>query len=208
MYWYEEDIAELEKRKSTYSYQPRMACYGSSSIRLWDNLDHLLQCYHPVNLGFGGSTLEACVFYFDRVFMHLQPEAMLVYAGDNDLGDGRTVEQVFASWKLLVAKIEKRFGNIPVSFISIKPSIARSHLAQSIVQTNSLIRQHIAGKGNPYTYVDIHDAMLDENKMPCPEYFVEDGLHLSEKGYAVWEDILRSYIAENKMLMPEKTVPC
>ena len=62
--------------------------YGSSSIRLWITL---AEDFDPrvLNLGFGGSTLEACDYFFSRLVMPVSPRSLLLYAGDNDLGDGR-----------------------------------------------------------------------------------------------------------------------
>ncbi len=208
MYWYEDDVAELERRRAGYTYEPRLACYGSSSIRLWENLHNFFDGYEPINLGFGGSTLEACVFYFDSIFMDLQPEAMLIYAGDNDLGDGKTPEQVLGFWHELSGLMQKRYGNIPVSYISIKPSIARLHLQHKIETTNNLIANHISTVGKHYGFINTYNAMLDNDLHPKPLLYVEDGLHLSQSGYELWEEIVAAYIVANPGQMPEKKLPC
>jgi lysophospholipase L1-like esterase len=36
--------------------------------------------------------------------------------------------------------------------------------------------------------------MIDTHGTPREELFVEDGLHLSEKGYRVWSDALKPYL--------------
>ena len=46
------------------------------------------------NQAFGGSTLEACAWFFERLVVPCYPRALVCYAGDNDLGDGRTPDQV------------------------------------------------------------------------------------------------------------------
>jgi hypothetical protein len=35
MYWYEEDIKQLEKVSLNKEYEPETIFYGSSSIRMW-----------------------------------------------------------------------------------------------------------------------------------------------------------------------------
>jgi len=37
--------------------------------------------------------------------------------------------------------------------------------------------------------------MLDSAGKPKPELFAPDGLHLSEKGYALWRDIVFNFIS-------------
>jgi len=51
--------------------------------------------YMPINLGFGGSTLAACAWFFDPIVAPvIHPQTLILYAGDNDLGDGRHPEEV------------------------------------------------------------------------------------------------------------------
>ncbi len=38
----------------------------------------------------------ACDYFFDRLVVPVHPRSLLLYAGDNDLGDGRSVEEVLA----------------------------------------------------------------------------------------------------------------
>jgi hypothetical protein len=95
MTWYHEDIKRLEKERAELTYDPKLIFYGSSSITLWDTLYADFKEYKPVNLGFGGSTLAACVWFFEQVVAPYNPEAIILYAGDNDLGDGRHAEEVF-----------------------------------------------------------------------------------------------------------------
>lgn len=74
-----------------------IAFYGSSSIRLWATLASDFPGLSVVNLGFGGATLAACVYFFERLVLPCSPASLVLYAGDNDLGDGRRPEDVAGS---------------------------------------------------------------------------------------------------------------
>src|SRR5205814_7072269 len=64
---------------------------GSSSIRLWDGLETDFAALPVViNRGFGGSKLSDCVHYLDRLVIRYRTRLVLVYAGHNDLAEGRT----------------------------------------------------------------------------------------------------------------------
>lgn len=191
MFWYKEEIEALHNKKSELVYEPRTIFYGSSSVRLWNDLDDHFHMYHPINLGFGGSTLAACTWYFEEIFNNHQPKAIIIYAGDNDLADGRHPEEVILFLQKLLDKIRKKYGNIPVSYISIKPSIARWNLKQSIHFTNKLA-QELEKKDNNFHFVNIYDAMLKEDGTPNPIYLEQDGLHLSKEGYQLWNEILKN----------------
>jgi len=64
MIWYEDEVKSLENKILTLSDGAETLFYGSSSIRLWPNLQGDFPAIKAVNLGFGGSTLAACVWFF------------------------------------------------------------------------------------------------------------------------------------------------
>jgi len=39
-------------------------------------------------------------------------------------------------------------------------------------------------------YVDVFTPMLDAAGAPKQELFLEDGLHMNAKGYAIWRDLI------------------
>jgi lysophospholipase L1-like esterase len=195
MIWYEDEIKHLERSLGHLKYRPGIAFYGSSSIRLWNTLYDDFMPYKPVNLGFGGSTLAACVWFFERMFKHIHPTSIIIYAGDNDLGDGRHPEEVLIFFQQLVASIKKRYDNIPCYYISIKPSHSRWNLIESIKYTNYLIENEIVRMNDNWIYINIFGRMLDKTGYPKREYFEADELHLSQQGYDLWKQIVLARIS-------------
>lgn len=189
MFWYDDELQRLGQIKAHAKESPKMVFYGSSSIRLWSNLYNIYKDFSPINLGFGGSTLAACSWYFDKIFSNIDAKAIVIYAGDNDISDGRHPEEIVLFFMSLLLQIRQKYGGIPVSFISIKPSVTRWNLAGSIHYANLKIKEYIETVENCY-YIDIYDAMLNETCAPNTAYFYEDGLHINDAGYKVWETIL------------------
>ena len=194
MYWYEDEVKRLEKDSLNINYKAATIFYGSSSMRLWTTLYDDFKDLNPVNLGFGGSTLAACVWFFDRIMRNYLPERMVVYAGDNDIGDGRHPEEVFIFFQQLVTEVNKRFGTIPCYFISLKPSLSRWNIVDQFKYTNNLIENEIIKNDNNWRFINIFKGMLDSAGKPKKEYFTADGLHLSEAGYRLWKEIVIKYI--------------
>lgn len=193
MYWYEDEVKRLETDRLEIGYDPEVIFYGSSSIRLWSNLQNDFPENRIVNFGFGGSTLAACVWFFERIMADYQPKALVIYAGDNDLGDGRHPEEVFIFFQQLIINSRILFGNIPCYFISLKPSIARWNIIDQFVYTNKLIENEISKHEN-WQFVDIFKRMLTPAGLPQPDLYMEDGLHLSPKGYQLWKEIVNSFL--------------
>jgi lysophospholipase L1-like esterase len=162
---------------------------GSSSIRLWTDLEKRYRSYAAINRGFGGSTLADCVRHMDRLVLPHKPRLVIIYAGDNDLAGGRSPEQVLLDFVELTARIQERLPKTQIVFVSIKPSPARVDLLDRIREANTRIRNYVATK--PYLqYIDVFTPMLDAQGKPRGELFGRDSLHLNEEGYALWHALI------------------
>ena len=167
---------------------------GSSSIRLWDGLESQF-ADAPVVLkrGFGGSRLSDCVRHLDKLVIGYKPRLVLVYAGDNDLAEGSTPEQVLERVKLFSSGVHASLPGTRVAFISIKPSPARIALIGKVRAANQLVKEY-AAKDSGVDYIDVYTPMLGQNGLPRPELFREDSLHLSSAGYALWRSVIRPFV--------------
>ena len=190
MEWYEEEVHEIEQRRQKDPPPAGMvAFYGSSSMRLWENLEEDFGSYGVLNLAFGGSTMAACAWFFEQLVVPCHPRAIICYAGDNDLGDGRSPEEVLASFQELLVKVDAHFPTIPFTILSIKASPSRWHLVDKIRYTNELMYREIEGRDNGH-FIDVFSAMLGSDGRPDDSLFLEDGLHVSRQGYMVWKRLL------------------
>lgn len=196
MFWFENDIRALENLAEREDSKGKHIFYGSSSIRLWDSLVTDFPMAKTLNLGFAGFTLAACAWYFHRMVLPFQPKSIVVYGGDNDLGEERHPEEVFLFFQQLVTLVRKNIGNIPVAFIAIKPSRVRWNINDRIIYTNEIIKKEIEKENEGLFFIDIFQKMLNEHNYPETEYYLENGLHLSRKGYEVWRDEILKYEKE------------
>lgn len=163
---------------------------GSSSIRLWADLEQRFKTHAALNRGFGGSTLADCLRHLDRLVLPHKPRVVVIYAGDNDLAAGRTPQQVFDDFVSLTARIHERLPKTEVAFVSIKPSPARADLLDRIRDTNTRVRDHVARNPDYLSYVDVFSPMLNKEGRPRAELFGQDALHLNADGYALWSSLI------------------
>jgi len=187
---YESAIAAFELRdKKTPPGENLLLFVGSSSIRKWD-LEKFWPGYHVLNNGFGGSTLADSIFFFDRRMAPYRARAIVLYAGDNDIARGLDAEGVLRDFKKLTDLIEKNTPGVPVIFIAIKPSIARWKLWPEMKSANDKIAAYCQEKKNLY-FADIAAPMLKNGKgKPDPGIFLSDGLHLNDRGYQLWKQVI------------------
>jgi lysophospholipase L1-like esterase len=167
---------------------------GSSSIRLWDALETDFGALPVViKRGFGGSTLSDCVHYLDRLVVRYRPRTVLVYAGDNDLAEGRTAADVLRQFDAFVHGVHKALPATRIAFISIKPSPARASLLPEIRRANALVKQFAAAHSG-VDYIDVYTPMLAADGRPRAELFRRDALHLNATGYALWKSVISRYV--------------
>ena len=166
---------------------------GSSSIRLWKDLAEAFPSTMVINRGFGGSEIADSTYYVDRIVTPYQPRMILLYAGDNDIANGKTPHRVLEDYQEFVARVRRKLPTARIAFISIKPSPARWHLINDIRSANEMIRRYAAHEKN-LIYIDVFTPMLSSDGKPRQELFVEDGLHLNKEGYRLWRSVIAPHI--------------
>jgi len=167
---------------------------GSSSINYWHSLAEDFPGVPVINRGFGSSAIEDSTYYADRIVAPYRPSLIVMYAGDNDISEGHSAQQVADDFKAFVARVRKDSPAVPVVYISIKPSVARWSLWPAMREANGLIRDWAATQRG-VRFVDIAPPMLDAEGKPRAELFRDDGLHMKPAGYALWIQALRPVLA-------------
>jgi len=159
---------------------------GSSTIRMWSTLrQDFPERAGVLNRGFGGSTLADIALLADVLVVRYRPAQVLLYAGDNDLAEGRSPAQVAADFATFVRAVRNAMPDVRIDFISIKPSPLREALTPKMREANALIEAQT--KTLPNTgYIDIFTPMLDAAGRPRGELFLDDRLHMNEAGYRLW----------------------
>jgi lysophospholipase L1-like esterase len=187
---FEADIQAFEAADRAHPPSPGgVVLVGSSSIKNWTDVGTDFPGVPPLNRGFGGSTMADVVYYMGRIVTPYHPRLVVLYAGDNDMVEGRMPERVLADYRAFVARLRRALPATRLVFISIKPSPARRAFIDRMRETNRLIRALIA-RDNLQTYVDVFAPMLDSTGQPRPELFQADSLHLTRAGYLLWRSLL------------------
>ncbi len=175
---------------------------GSSSIRLWDGLETAFgPAARIIKRGFGGSRLSDCASLASALITPYKPRLVVVYAGDNDLAEGASPQDVLASFDLLVKQVRETLPDTRIAYVSIKPSPSRQALMPQIREANALIKQRVDAIDN-LDYIDIFSVMLDAQGNVRPELFREDSLHLNATGYALWRSVITGHLPEAAQALP------
>lgn len=193
---WEPDIQAFEREDAVVRRRPGSIVFvGSSSIRLWRSLDTDFPGVAIINRGFGGSRVYDSLHYADRIVTPYQPRAVVFYAGDNDLHEGRTPAQVREDFVAFVERVRADAPQARIGFISIKPSPSRASLLPQVREANALVRAY-AQRAKGVDYLDVYTPMLQASGAPRPELFLEDALHMNRSGYDIWVDVVGTWLGK------------
>jgi lysophospholipase L1-like esterase len=195
---WEKSIARLEAADKKKMPAPGGILFiGSSSIRMWKTLEQDFAGFSVINRGFGGSQIADSTHFAGRILHPYKPRQIVLYAGDNDVAAGKSPETVFAHFQKFVKAVHAKLPKARISFIAIKPSLARWKLSKKMAKANALVRDDCA-KDKRLDYIDIWQPMLGDDSKPKPDLFVRDGLHINAKGYALWTSLVKPYLAKRE----------
>jgi lysophospholipase L1-like esterase len=156
----------------------------------WDTLNEDMAPMPVLNRGFGGSVITHVTHFADRIVLPYDPSAIVLYAGDNDIGFGSSADCTLRDFEAFVAHIRAAAPDTPIYYISIKPSPARWALWEEMTRANQLIEARTETRPALH-FIDVSEAMLAEEGQPIEELFLADGLHMTAAGYEIWTSIVR-----------------
>jgi lysophospholipase L1-like esterase len=179
-----------------------MLFFGDSDIARWD----AEQCFpeiETVKCGVSGSLLSDAADFASYATHLFQPAFVVLVAGENDLCEDQSPEDVLKDLHRCVVALTNRDQELHVFYISAKLEPVTLELREVYKEYNQLAKTYCdATEG--VTFIDCYSAMLlsargrvdgaaveiDETPEPEPVLFADDGLHLSAEGYRTLRQLL------------------
>ena len=112
--------------------------------------------------------------------------------GGNDLNLSLSPKEIIFKIKRFIEKINERYPNTKIGYITIKPSIERKKKLADIRQINNGMKQ-FTNDHNNLIYIDIYNKLLDRGKVTS-KFLLQDGLHLNKKGYKILTNAVKEKI--------------
>lgn len=139
------------------------------------------------NRGISGDVTEGVLNRLREV-KYVKPKAVFLLIGINDIFNLATTPQYVAGNILAIAKaLRKALPHTKLYVQTILPTTTIS-IREKIQRTNTLLRKKARRK--LYKLLDTHALFADETDLMKKEY-TKDGVHLNEKGYAIWVEFLK-----------------
>lgn len=195
---FNKDIKALSQKEYCMSGEKDVIVFaGSSSIRMWKDVNSYFPNLTVINNGFGGSHMSDLLFYFKETITNFHPSKVFIYEGDNDIAAKKKPKNVLKNAKSLVKQLRNYKRDLEIIFISTKPSILRWGLKNQYLDYNKKLEKYCAKNKNLH-YANIWDAMLNPDGTVNKELFMTDGLHMNKTGYEKWSRVLNEYVYKSE----------
>lgn len=215
---YERWVALLrqEAKVAAEKQPPRLVVLAGDSLSLWFPPELLPSEENWLNQGISGETSTGLLRRL-KLFDQTRPEVVFVMIGINDLLHGVGTETILANHREIVLHLKAAHPQAQIVVQSILPYVDRrspqsqpssaedtaqpkpasGSLSRRVPVSNSEIRelnQALAdmAKEEDVTYLDLQPYFTDANGNLTADLST-DGLHLSAKGYQVWQARLQVF---------------
>ncbi len=189
-----DQVVEIQQKYDTIwdGTKETIVFTGSSTIRMWKNLQALFPEHQIVNSGFGGSQASDLLAYSDELISNFRPKKVFIYEGDNDISAKKKPKEIITTFERLITEIRNKNQYAQIILLAAKPSLARWELKRKYKRLNRKFKR-LSKKDATLEYVDVWRPMLD-GKMVKQDIFIEDGLHMNAKGYGLWYEVVKPYV--------------
>lgn len=193
-YW--EDVQAIKQYDKIYAPPTSPILFtGSSSIRLWTNLSEQFRGYTVLNRGIGGAVIADIDRYVEDLILAYKPRQVILYIGENDIISAPNGDTVFAAFRKLFLHIRSVLPEVPLAYISIKPSPSREQFLPIAIRANELIKAFLAEQSSA-GFIDIYPLMLDKKGQFRRELFRQDMLHMQPEGYDIWYKRVKPFLVK------------
>jgi hypothetical protein len=166
---------------------------GSSSFARWSTIGTDMGPWIVHNRGVGGAFLPELIQRFANEGPVTPPQAIVFYAGDNDIAKGKDPATAAREFREFVAVKMARMPDVPMLTLSVKPSPKRWAM-RPVQHVYDVAMQQTAARTPNLLFVDATSGLL-VNGRPGP-FFIEDGIHMNAVGYRVWAAVVRTALLE------------
>ncbi len=190
---YKNDVEKLYTKEYNFNPDKKLVVFaGSSSVRMWKDVQDYFPAYNVINNGFGGSHYSDLIYFYEQLILKQKPDILFIYEGDNDIANHKKPSKVSKEAKSLIEKIQVDMPETRIVIVSPKPCIKRWELREDYTKLNK--RLYKLSKKNDIGFADVWTAMLDDEGVVFQDIFIEDGVHMNKKGYDIWAKVIGAYL--------------
>ncbi len=190
----------FETQNASLAHAPKVVLMGDSIIELWNkNRPNFFSSLGWVSRAISGQTTSQMLVRFRADVIDLKPEIIIIGGGTNDIAQNTgyiSLEHIFGN---IVSMVDlARTNKIKPIICSILPTNDypwRKGLnpAPKIIKLNQMLRTY--AESQKITFIDYYSHMATNDGALIEAYSI-DGVHPSNAGYEIMEEILSAGIKQ------------
>jgi len=143
------------------------------------------------NMGVSGETVDGLYARIEVVYSQIEEaDAVFIMSGINNIAMGdRTFVPVY---RKVVRGLKEHYTSSRIFVQSLLPVLFPWISNDEIREMNRQLKK--MAEEEHVIYLDIHSLFLEEKVKPVKAYLMDDGVHVSEKGYSVWSGEIEKYL--------------
>lgn len=151
-----------------------------------------------INFGIGGDTTLGLLNRMDQV-VAAKPKKIFLMIGTNDLCFNRSIPATMKNYNEILHILKTKLPHTQVYIESVLP-FNDTIFPSNYLRTNENIKKlnvqiKALAQKYDYPYINMAPAFTGPDGR-LPAAWTVDGLHLNEKGYAVWRDQVAKYVKQ------------
>lgn len=155
---------------------------GHSLIEFFD-WHRRFPAHEVANLGMAGETVEGLFSRVDLIIdRHPSADVIVIMTGLNNIAINDF--GFVSSCAGIIRRLSAAYTSARILLTSILPTMLEFVTNESIKEVN-VSMSNLAGDLN-IEFMDIYNLFVDKEGEPLSDLYLDDGVHLSDKGYAVW----------------------
>jgi lysophospholipase L1-like esterase/poly(3-hydroxybutyrate) depolymerase len=192
-----------EWSKAKAQDQGAVVFLGDSITQGWQTLAQDFPGLKVANRGLSGDTTRGVRFRLKEDVIDVNPRAVVLLIGTNDIGLGATPELTAANVQTIVRELRAAHLKLPVLVCKVMPSDeTKQRPAEKLRRLNALVDEAVAG--DPLAVrVETWSIFADETGDAKKEEF-PDLLHPNAAGYAKWKAALEPVFAKLGLTAPAR----
>jgi len=163
---------------------------GHSLIEFFD-WQKRFPIHEAVNLGVAGETVEGLLSRLDGIIKNYSSaDLIFIMTGLNNIAMDDF--GFISSYEKILKKLSSAYPTAKIFMNSILPVIMDFISNETIKNVNKSLKE-LAGEAGVES-LDIYNLYVDEKGRVIRDYLLDDGVHLSNKGYEVWAKVVEEVI--------------
>ena len=197
----EDEVLEYEKEPIETG---KIVFYGSSTFTRWSKKfgkRPLSECLLgksgnkcAINRGFGSTCAEHQLYYYPRMIRPLAPSVLVYIPFGNYASFGYTVEENWELAQRVLAYAKTDFPDIKIYLCPTNP--IKKERSQKTINDIEKSIEFMREYCEANSHCKLIDISWHEEFNTRKDIFVEDGVHLNQEGYDMYEKIIRKALRE------------